>query len=209
VVQLGRAHRRRGRRAHRHWRVRAQPPQDCAGRPDACRAARDKRDPGRDYQRSGGTGGAVHPGSRRSGISARRGPPRRARGAREDHARRIRGEDGGGPGGHPADRPARGGPGLLARGRLKGYRDKHPELQYALYDPDRGGSLLVGTGTTVALNVEDSDSQTLVVPIWVGYPSSKHFQARFRLLDGGAVRQIAATETLPTSNHRYACPSDT
>jgi hypothetical protein len=92
---------------------------------------------------------------------------------------------------------------------LKGYRDKHPELQYALYDPDRGGSLLVGTGTTVALNVEDSDSQTLVVPIWVGYPSSKHFQARFRLLDGGAVRQIAATETLPTSNHRYACPSDT
>jgi hypothetical protein len=92
---------------------------------------------------------------------------------------------------------------------LKGYRDKHPELQYALYDPDRGGSLLVGTGTTVALNVEDSDSQTLVVPIWVGYPSSKHFQARFRLLDGGAVRQIAATETLPASNHRYACPGDT
>jgi hypothetical protein len=92
---------------------------------------------------------------------------------------------------------------------LKGYRDKHPQLQYALYDPDRGGALLVGTGTTVALNVEDSDSQTLIVPIWVGYPSSKHFQARFRLLDGGAVRQIALTETLPTSNHRYACPADT
>ena len=92
---------------------------------------------------------------------------------------------------------------------LKGYRDKEPHLQYALYDPDRGGSLLVGTGTTVALNVEDTDNQTLVVPIWVGYPSSKHFQARFRLLDGGAVRQIAATQALPTSNHRYACPADT
>jgi hypothetical protein len=92
---------------------------------------------------------------------------------------------------------------------LKGYRDKEPQLQYALYDPDRGGSLLVGTGTTVALNVEDTDNQTLVVPIWVGYPSSKHFQARFRLLDDGAVRQIAATQRIPTSNHRYACPADT
>lgn len=92
---------------------------------------------------------------------------------------------------------------------LKGYRDKRPQLQYALYDPDRGGALLVGTGTTVGLNVEDSDSQTLVVPIWVGYPSSKRFQARFRLLDGGAVRQIAVTGALPTSNHRYACPADT
>lgn len=92
---------------------------------------------------------------------------------------------------------------------LKGYRDKEPRLQYALYDPDRGGSLLVGTGTTVKLNVEDTDSQTLVVPIWVGYPSSDHFQARFRLLDGRAVRQIAATGTLATSTHRYACPADT
>lgn len=92
---------------------------------------------------------------------------------------------------------------------LKGYRDKRPQLQYALYDPDRGGALLVGTGTTVGLKVEDSDSQTLVVPIWVGYPSSKRFQARFRLLDGGAVRQIAATGALPTSSHRYACPADT
>jgi hypothetical protein len=92
---------------------------------------------------------------------------------------------------------------------LKGYRDKKPQLQYALYDPDRGGSLLVGTGTTVGLKVEDSDTQTLVVPIWVGYPSSKHFQARFRLLDGGAVREVAATEKLPTSTHRYACPKDT
>jgi hypothetical protein len=36
---------------------------------------------------------------------------------------------------------------------LKGYRDKKPQLQYALYDPDRGGSLLVGTGTTVGLKV--------------------------------------------------------
>lgn len=92
---------------------------------------------------------------------------------------------------------------------LKGYRDKQPELQYALYDPDLGGSLLVGTGTTVKLNVEDSDSQTLVVPIWVGYPGSKHFQARFRLIDGDAVRQIAATETLSTTDHRYACQADT
>jgi hypothetical protein len=92
---------------------------------------------------------------------------------------------------------------------LNGYRDKHPKLQYALYDPDLGGSLLVGTDTTVKLNVEDSDSQTLVVPIWVGYPSTNHFQARFRLIDRGAVRQIAATETLSTTKHRYACQEDT
>src|SRR5215204_5654271 len=92
---------------------------------------------------------------------------------------------------------------------LKGYRDKEPELQYALYDPDRGGSLLVGTDRTVELQVEDSDSQTLVVPIWVGYPSSERFQARFRLLDGRAVRQVAATEPLRKAKYRYACPEDT
>ena len=148
------------------------------------------------------------------GVGAQESPPAEARLAvREVLARITRGEyadkTGASMAGIPQiDRREVGQVFWLEVG-LKGYRDKQPELQYALYDPDRGGALLVGTGTKVGLQVEDSDSQTLVVPIWVGYPSSKRFQARFRLLDGRAVRQIAATEPLPTSNHRYACPEDT
>ena len=148
------------------------------------------------------------------GVGAQESPPAEARLAvREVLARITRGEyaekTGAGMSDIPTiDRREVGQVFWLEVG-LKGYRDKKPQLQYALYDPDRGGALLVGTGTTVGLKVEDSDSQTLVVPIWVGYPSSKHFQARFRLLDDGSVRQIAATETIPTSNHRYACPEDT
>jgi hypothetical protein len=91
---------------------------------------------------------------------------------------------------------------------LKGYQDRRPRLQYALYDPDRSGTLLPATGETVDLRVEDSDAQTLVVPVWVGFPSSDHFQARFRLLDGAVVRQIAATGKLRTSPFRYACDED-
>ncbi|HEX6583048.1 MAG TPA: hypothetical protein VF056_05540 [Thermoleophilaceae bacterium] len=148
------------------------------------------------------------------GVGAQESPPAEARLAvREVLARITRGEYAEKTGAGMTDVPSidrrEVGQVFWLEVGLKGYRDKKPQLQYALYDPDRGGALLVGTGTTVGLKVEDSDSQTLVVPIWVGYPSSKHFQARFRLLDGGAVRQIAATETLPTSNHRYACPADT
>jgi hypothetical protein len=91
---------------------------------------------------------------------------------------------------------------------LDGYRDRRPRLQYALYNPDVEGALLVGTGTTIDLRVEDTDTQTLIVPIWVGYPKSAHFQARFRLLDGAAVREIAATGKLNTSPFRYACDTD-
>jgi hypothetical protein len=91
---------------------------------------------------------------------------------------------------------------------LTGYREKRPRLQYALYNPDRSGTLLPATGQTVDLRVEDSDAQTLVVPVWVGFPSSDRFQAKFRLLDGEVVRQIAATGKLSSSPYRYACDED-
>ena len=147
------------------------------------------------------------------GVGAQESPPAEARLAvREVLARITRGEyaekTGASMAGIPQiDRREVGQVFWLEVG-LKGYRDKQPKLQYALYDPDQGGALLVGTGTTVGLKVEDTDSQTLVVPIWVGYPSSTHFQARFRLLDGDAVRQLAATQTLRASKQRYACPTD-
>jgi hypothetical protein len=148
------------------------------------------------------------------GVGAQESPPAEARLAvREVLARITRGEyaqkTGASMSGIPQiDRREVGQVFWLEVG-LKGYRDKEPKLQYALYDPDRGGALLVGTATIVRLKVEDTDSQTLVVPIWVGYPSSEHFQARFRLLDGDAVRQLAATQTLRASEQRYACPEDT
>jgi hypothetical protein len=91
---------------------------------------------------------------------------------------------------------------------LKGYRDRQPRLQYALYNPDRAGTLLPATEQIVELRVQDSDAQTLVVPVWVGFPRSDHFQAKFRLLDGEVVRQIAATRALSSSPFRYACEKD-
>jgi hypothetical protein len=88
---------------------------------------------------------------------------------------------------------------------LRGYKGKRPVLQYGLYNPDLGGALLPGTGKTVGIRVEDSDMQTLFVPIWVGFPSSERFQVKFRLLEGERVRQLASTPKMKASKYRYSC----
>ena len=89
---------------------------------------------------------------------------------------------------------------------LQGYAGKHAILQYALFDPQAGGPLLPDTERKVPLTVEDKDTQTSFVPIWVGYPKSKKFSAQFRLLEGNSqVRQIASTQAMRGSTYRYAC----
>jgi hypothetical protein len=88
---------------------------------------------------------------------------------------------------------------------MEGYRDKKPALQYALYDPDSRYALLPGTAKKVPIPLNDTDTETQFVPIWVGYPLSKHFQARFRLLDGSRVQAVAATDRMRASKYRYSC----
>jgi hypothetical protein len=87
---------------------------------------------------------------------------------------------------------------------LRGYDGLAPQLQYGLYDPDLGGALLPGTAKQVALS-NDGDMQRSFVPIWVGYPRSQRFQAQFRVLERGRVRQMTTTPKLRTSRYRYAC----
>jgi hypothetical protein len=89
---------------------------------------------------------------------------------------------------------------------LQGYNHAKPVLQYGLYDRDLPvPALLRGTEKSVDVRVEDADAQTLFVPIWIGYPRSKHFEAQFRLLEGDKVRQMASTDRMEGSEYRYAC----
>jgi len=88
---------------------------------------------------------------------------------------------------------------------LRGYAGKHPVLQYGLYDQKRE-VLLPNTAKPVPLRVEDADEQTSFQSVWVGYPSGKRFQAQFRLLEDGRVRQMAKTGGMSGSTVRYACP---
>jgi len=90
---------------------------------------------------------------------------------------------------------------------LEGYREKDPVLQYALYDPGAGGALLPGTAKQVPIPAAEADTETRLLPVWVGYPLSEEFEAAFRLLDGNAVEAIAATGKMQASKYRYACPS--
>lgn len=85
---------------------------------------------------------------------------------------------------------------------LRGYGELQP--QYGLYDPDLGGALLPGTAKQLPLR-DDADAQRSYVPIWVGYPKSQRFQAQFRLLEHGRVRQMASTPKMRASRYRYAC----
>jgi len=91
---------------------------------------------------------------------------------------------------------------------LEGYRDKLPSLQYALYDPDAGRALLPGTPAEVRLRRVDADAETRFVPIWVGHPQSKRFQAAFRLLDSERVQAFAETGEMRASRYRYSCRRD-
>ena len=88
---------------------------------------------------------------------------------------------------------------------LRGYEDRQPLLQYGLYEPKLGGALLPGTARTVGLGVGEADVQTSFVPVWIGYPKSRPFEAQFRLLEAQNVREMATTGPLPGSEFRYAC----
>ena len=93
--------------------------------------------------------------------------------------------------------------------RLKGYREKSLHVQWGLYDRDAGEALLPTTAKRIRLNLEPADVQTLILPIWVGYPQSARFEAQYRLLEGSAVRQMTATGVMRGSKYRYACESET
>jgi hypothetical protein len=88
---------------------------------------------------------------------------------------------------------------------LKGYRDKRLGLQYGLYRPGGGGALVPGTAREIDLRPERQDVETSFLPIWVGYPKQGRFQAQFRLIQAGQVRQMAATGTMRGSRQRYVC----
>jgi len=92
--------------------------------------------------------------------------------------------------------------------RLKGYRDKRLDVQYGLYDLDAGEALLPATAKKIHLNLEPADVQTLILPIWVGYPLSERFEAQYRLLEDNAVREMTATGVMRGSKYRYACKQD-
>jgi hypothetical protein len=87
---------------------------------------------------------------------------------------------------------------------LRGYGGLQPQLQYGLYDPDLGGALLPGTAKQMPMR-DDGDAQRSYVPIWVGYPKSQRFQAQFRVLEHGRVRQMTSTGEMRASRYRYAC----
>jgi hypothetical protein len=91
---------------------------------------------------------------------------------------------------------------------LRGYSGLRPQLQYGLYDPDLGGALLPGTAKQMALR-NDGDMQSSFMPIWVGYPQSQRFQAQFRVLEQGRVRQMTTTGMMRSSRYRYACTRST
>jgi hypothetical protein len=96
---------------------------------------------------------------------------------------------------------------VLLEIRLTGYRGRRLGLQYATYSLDRdvAGSLLPGTDVKVGLRVAGEDTQTSFVPIWVGYPKSKRFEAQFRLIENDEIRQLTSTGPMKGSTYRYAC----
>jgi hypothetical protein len=90
--------------------------------------------------------------------------------------------------------------------RLTGYRDTRVHLQWALFEPEAGGSLIPNTEHVGELPVDDnSDVHSEFLPIWVGSPRVPSFRVEFRLLDGGQVRQIASTKEMRGVTYRYAC----
>jgi hypothetical protein len=88
---------------------------------------------------------------------------------------------------------------------LKGYRDKRLGLQYGLYRPSAGGALVPGTAREIDLTTERQDVESSFLPIWVGYPKEGRFQAQFRLIQNGQVRQMTATGQMRGSQQRYTC----
>lgn len=88
---------------------------------------------------------------------------------------------------------------------LRGYEGARPVLQYGLYDEARGEVLLSNTTKNARLGRQRGDEQKSFVPVWVGYPTTSRFRARFRLLDRGRVQEMARTGKMRGSAYRYAC----
>jgi hypothetical protein len=88
---------------------------------------------------------------------------------------------------------------------LDGYRDKRLGVQYGLYRSGAGGALVPGTAREIDLTPERQDVETSFLPIWIGYPRQGKFEAQFRLIEAGQVRQMAATGEMRGSQQRYAC----
>jgi hypothetical protein len=90
---------------------------------------------------------------------------------------------------------------------LKGYRGKPLVLQWGSHEVKPGGSLVAATTYNTRFRVSaDSDEQTRIQPVWVGYPNLEKFRVQFRLLDHGEVRELASTEGMSGRLARYACP---
>jgi hypothetical protein len=89
---------------------------------------------------------------------------------------------------------------------LSGFEDDRLRLQYGSYDIDASETLLPGTDRRVRLTAPGSDRETIFLPVWIGFPSSKRFVAEFRLVDHqGEVQQMVATGPLKGSRYRYGC----
>jgi hypothetical protein len=94
--------------------------------------------------------------------------------------------------------------------RLVGYRDKPLRLQYGAYRARAGGALLPGTTREIKLGSDRDDVETMVVPVWIGYPRRtnglKRFQAQFRLIDPrDQILKLARTGPMGASEFRYVC----
>jgi hypothetical protein len=93
---------------------------------------------------------------------------------------------------------------------LQGYAGRKLILQWGSYDLEHGERFVPGSDKKIPLSVTaDTDEQTVFQPIWVGYPQKALFQVAFRLLEGGAVREIASTNKMRGALYRYSCPSET
>ena len=148
-------------------------------------------------------GGDVHPGSRRQGVAGARDHDGDQRRQPAHHAGRVRDETQTRRLPEPDSREV--GNVIWLEIHLEGYGDKPLSLQYASFDPDTSGALLPGTAVSVELPHEDVDVETQFVPVWVGYPKSRTFEAAFRLLHEGRVQALAETGEMRGSRYRYSC----
>ncbi|HMJ34345.1 MAG TPA: hypothetical protein VK501_10535 [Baekduia sp.] len=90
--------------------------------------------------------------------------------------------------------------------QFTGYRGRKLRLQWGLFGPGAGSSLIPGTERYIGLDVDDgSDVHSKFLPIWLGTPRRERFRAEFRLLDHGEVRQMARTGDMRGVTFRYAC----
>lgn len=99
---------------------------------------------------------------------------------------------------------------VLLEIRLEGYEGRRLDLDYATYSLDRNvsGTLLSATERRARLRVVDEDVQTSFVPIWIGYPKSRRFEAQFRLIEDEQIRQLTNAGPMKGSSYRYACARD-